>query len=262
MTSHPSVRPSSRRFLRTYRAAALAVLAACAAGAPLGAQAAAPSVSEVLPGDARIRGELLRPGTSSYAWIAVRGGEERPMATLTDELRVEEVDGEQRVQRVVSVRRGPGGLVDSTSTGRAGLAPRTHVSHQPSRVLRMRFDGAAAAGTIRLTAGTEVALDSTYARPFFDSGNWDLVVRALPLAAGERFRISVYDPDNGGQVWYGAEVQALESAGADAGAWRVRAELGRASATLWIDAETRAVRRMEIQAGPDMVIRQVPIPAA
>jgi hypothetical protein len=153
-----------------------------------------------------------------------------------------------------------GTLVDSTYSRRSDLAPLLHRSHQPPLRSTLQFDGASVRGMIRRQSGAEQVIDTTYALPFFDSGNWDLVLRALVLDGPESVRISVYDQNNGGQLWYRAEVGELERQGESGALRRITAELGRSRATLWIDPATRVAQRIEMEVGLGMLMRQVRLP--
>lgn len=234
------------RFDRSF-AVRMAASLALLLGGPLPGQEV-----RVLPGDASLQGALLREGAASYRWLMVREGSEQPVGSLTDVLSRTDWNGTPALLRVLTVQQGGRVLIDSTVTRLADLAPLRHRSHQPHRSIDLRFEAGTVRGVVTPAGGEPRAIEAASPVPFFDSGSWDLVLRALPLAPGRRLSLSVYDQDNGGQIWYSARVVGLEE-----DAWRVEARLGRTTATLWIDAETRELRRMEMQAGPGVRLRQV-----
>lgn len=240
---------------------AVLLLGACRGPAPAapralparaGCDAAARAVA---PGDPWVDGRRLRSGTSRYSWIMVQGGREQPVGTRTDVLVVR---GDGRVSRVQTVQRGSWALVDSTVAEERTLAPRIHRSHQSTRTVSLDFAGARVNG--RAVSGDSVQpVSAVLERPAFDSGNWDLVVRALPLRRGFAARVAVFDHEAAGLAWYPVCVVGQEAAGPHGiPAWRVEARLSRSTITLWVDRATRDVIRFESTLQNGAILRQEP----
>lgn len=225
------------------------VLAGCA---PAPAAGPAPEDGIVAPGDARVDGRRLTAVTETFAWTLVDSAGEHPAGTRTDELSVR--DGV--VRRVQTVRRGPTALVDSSEAEARSLRPASHVSHQPTRVTRLRFAGDRVAGEVAPRDGERRVVADSLERAAFDSGNWDLVVRALPLRSGLAGRMPVYDQDNR-LGWYEFRVLDPEAVNG-APAWRIEATLGRSRMTMWVDERTRAVVAAESRFPDGRILRQRP----
>ncbi|MDX2193415.1 MAG: DUF4126 family protein [Gemmatimonadales bacterium] len=228
-------------FGRRARGAAAAALLLLVGVADAGAQA-------VAPGDAAVDGRRLAAETTRWRWVMVRpDGQESPVGALVDELvRVEAPGGRAEWRRVLSVRRGPSMLVDTTWSDAATLAPRAHRSWQPLRTLAYDVAGARVTGAVSPKGGAPQPIDTTLPGPRFDSGNWDLVARALPLAEGYATALEVWDPDQGATR---ITLRVTRREAGPGGAWVVVAEIGGAPATLRIDPATRAVLGLDVSMG-------------
>jgi hypothetical protein len=99
-------------------------------------------------------------------------------------------------------------------------------------------------------------IDTTLQRAVFDSGNWDLLLRALPLEKGLRVRFLVYDTDAGVHEYRLAVTGTATILGEDA--YIVRFALSRTSeAYVWVSTATRELLQMETMLAGNMLLRQV-----
>lgn len=238
--------------LRRSLAFALATtLAACGGSAAGTATPAAPPVTgdTVYPGDGRVDARRLATGTEQVAMTLERAGQPtRRMGSATDWLGTTTLEGRPALVRVNAVTQGTATLVDSTWSDPRTLAPFRHRSQQPGRRLEVDWTGAAVRARVVPASGAAVVKDSAWRVATFDSGNWELLVRALDLAPGVRRVLPVYDTDNLVQ-WYVATVS--DSTVVDGKpAWVVSATLAKAgTATLTIDRATRRLLSTTVPLG-------------
>ncbi|MBL0173397.1 MAG: hypothetical protein IPP90_22450 [Gemmatimonadaceae bacterium] len=160
------------------------------------AQAPVATPHRVVPGDTSLRAGDLRVDTLTYALTGYRDGDEIPVGTITDMI-TREGGATPLLRRVLIVQRGDARLIDSTLSDAQTLAPRQHRSWQPQRHLQLDFSGLRVRGSIGPPDAMGAAIDTTITRSAFDSGNWDLVLRALPLDSGYVATFPVYDLGNG-----------------------------------------------------------------
>ncbi|HYW31120.1 MAG TPA: hypothetical protein VE869_06395 [Gemmatimonas sp.] len=210
----------------------------------------------VLPGDTTLRGALVRPGTNSYTLTMIRNGTAQQFATLTDVIRWDTVAKVSVMHRVQTLQRGTTGLVDSTTTNARTLAPRMHRSYQSARKIMLEFSGRRVKGSFTPTDLPGIAVDTTLSTNTFDSGSWDLLVRALPLDSGYAAQFPVYDFDAGLHL-YIVRVTGSDTVSGEA-AHVVRFTLASTRhATVWIAKESRAILQIETPLGDDYQLRQV-----
>lgn len=230
-----------------------------AQGAPPSTTAPTPAMTpaqprRIVPGDTSLRGARLRADTLVYALTGYRDGDEIPVGTITDILSREEGDT-PRLRRTMSVQRGQSRLLDSTVTDMQTLAPRMHFSVQPQRQLRVEFTGSRVRGTIGPVDAPGVAIDTTLRSPVFDSGNWDLVVRAMPLAPGFAAVFRVYDLETGMHDYIVRVIGSTPMHGEPAHI--VLFQLGgQMEITVWIGETTRRLLQVETPLGPTTILRQ------
>jgi hypothetical protein len=180
----------------------------------------------IMPGDTSLRAMALRSDTLVYVLTGYRDGDEIPVGTITDILSRD-----------------------------ASAPPTLRRSLQPQRQLRIEFSGTRVRGTIGPIDAPGVAIDTTLAMPVFDSGNWDLVVRALPLAAGYAAVFRVYDLDSGLRDYVVRVIGATTMHGEPAHV--VLFQLGgQREITVWIGATTRRLLQVETPLGPTTLLRQ------
>lgn len=210
----------------------------------------------VLPGDTTLRGARVRAGTSRYTLTMIRNGAEQQFATLTEVVRWDTVAKVPVIHRVQTLQRGTTGLVDSTMTNGRTLAPRMHRSYQSSRKILLEFNGRRVKGSFTPTDLPGIAVDTTLSTNTFDSGSWDLLVRALPLDSGFAAQFPVYDFDAGLHL-YIVRVIGSDTIAGDA-AHVVRFTLASTrNATVWISKASRTILQIETPLGDDSQLRQV-----
>jgi hypothetical protein len=240
---------------------ALLVCLSAGVGAPAWGQAA-PARSDsvrarlVMPGDSTLRSARIQGGSARYTLTAYRDGDEIPMGRLSDVVRVDTINGAPVLRRVQLLQRNMQQLVDSTLTDVNTFAPRQHRSQQPTRRITLDFTGRRVKGALAPEGVPPVVLDTTLAVAAFDSGNWDLVMRALPLDSGYKVRFPVYDIDVGLHQ-YQVEVT---------GSTTVQGELAHVviftmakgrEAVVWVGKSSGLVLQMETMVSQNTMLRQV-----
>ena len=206
------------------------------------------------PGDTSLRATGIRADTLTYALTAYRDADEIPVGTITDIISRTGTD-KQVIRRVLSVQRGTARLIDSTVTDAATLAPQQHRAIQPQRLLDIDFEGKRVRGRVGPVDSPGAAVDTTLAWPVFDSGNWDLVVRSMPLALDFSAVFRVYDLDGGLRDYRVKVIGSTPMYGENAHI--VLFQLGgQREATVWIGDTTRRLLQVETPLGPTTILRQ------
>jgi hypothetical protein len=214
--------------------------------------AAAPR--RIAPGDSSLRGGELQPDTLTYTLTGYRDGDEIPVGTITDILTW--IDGPTPLwRRVMVVQRGTSRLTDSSLTDARTFAPREHRSWQPQRQMQLEYTGTRIRGRIGPPDAPGMAIDTTLATLAFDSGNWDLVVRALPLAPGYAATFPVYSLETGAHV-YGVRVIGATTLHGESAHIVIFQLGGQREITVWIGATTRRLLQVETPLGGTTLLRQ------
>lgn len=227
---------------------------AAAQGAPPVAPLAPPS-RRIAPADTALRADSIRVDTLTYTLTGYRDGDEIPVGTIVDMTTREGEGASRMLRRIMLVKRGTATLVDSTLTDAKSLAPKQHRSSQPQRVLRIDFSGMRIRGVIGPIGSSGVALDTTLSYPAFDSGNWDLIVRAMPLAPNFAAVFRVYDVETGPHDYIVRVTGTTTIYGETA--YIVQFQLSRGTeSTVWIGATTRRLLQMETWVGQSTLLRQ------
>lgn len=238
-------------------ARSLFAVALCASA--LSAQATPPDSNPgkwVAPGDSTLKGSRVATGTSRYMLTAFKDGDEFNVGRIQDEIAVDTVDGVMTLRRVQRLERGTQRLLDSTWTDYVTLMPKRHRSDQPQRRIGIDFNGKKIKATIGMPGAVPAVIDTTLQRPAFDSGNWDLLLRALPLEKGLRVRFLVYDTDAGAHEYRLAVTGTAQIQGEEA--YIIRFSLSRTSeAYVWVSTQTRQLLQMETMVAGNTLLRQV-----
>lgn len=243
------------------------IIAACCALALLPARVraqaeTAPAPRRVVPGDSTLRPGGLRPDTVVYTLTGYREGDEIPVGTITDILT--RIDGAvPLIRRVMVVQRGMARLTDSSLTDAATLAPREHRSWHPQRQVQLEFAEKRVRGRIGPPDAPGMAIDTTLSAVAFDSGNWDLVVRALPLAPGYSATFPVFNLESGSHL-YGVRVLGETTLYGERAHIVIFQLGGQREITVWIGATTHRLLQVETPLGPTTLLRQTlrPSPAS
>jgi hypothetical protein len=163
---------------------------------PLTPTPATPAVL-IAPGDTSLHGSRILADSVQYSLIAYRGAQQQTIGTAIDVVRLEMRGDVPVIHRVLTVSPGRAPLIDSTETDARTLAPRRHRNVSPSRLIALEFNGKRVKGSIGPVDVPSLPIDTMLALAPFDSGNWDLIVRSLPLEKGYAARFRVYDTDSG-----------------------------------------------------------------
>jgi len=213
-----------------------------------------PAPRRVVPGDTTLRPGGLRADTVTYTLTGYREGDEIPVGTITDILT--RVDGAvPLIRRVMVVQRGMSRLTDSSLTHATTLAPREHRSWQPQRQLQLEFTEKRVRGRIGPPDAPGMAIDTTLSAVAFDSGNWDLVVRALPLAPGYAATFPVFNLETGSHT-YGVRVVGETTLYGERAHIVIFQLGGQREITVWIGAMSQRLLQVETPLGPTTLLRQ------
>ena len=195
------IRPDSilLMMVRGLMTGALAASRSVSLGAQQAPSAAVPTVQTVLiaPGDSTLRGNRIAADSVQYSLIAYRGEQQQVLGTAVDVVKLEMRGDVPVIHRVLTVSPGQAPLIDSTVTDARTLAPRRHRNVSSLRLISLDFNGKRVKGSIGPMNVPSLPIDTTLAIAPFDSGNWDLVVRSMPLQKGYAARFRVYDTDSG-----------------------------------------------------------------
>lgn len=258
---------ASRRVLsRVIACQALSLLCARGAWAQGGPPATATTppaevFTFIQPGDSLLRGARVVTGTFRYTLTAYRDADEFPVGRIQDEIAIDTVNGTPRLRRVQTLQRGTQRILDSSFTNANTLAPTWHQSEQPSRRITIEFGGRKVKAMIGMPGATPAVIDTTVQRPPFDSGNWDLLLRALPLEKGLRVRFLVYDTDAGVHEYRFSVTGSTTVQGEEAHV--VTFQLSRTSdAIVWVGKTSGNILQMETMLAGNTLLRQVRVPAS
>ncbi len=158
-----------------------------------------------------------------------------------------------------------GEVLDSIMTGAADLVPHWGASHQPSKVMHLRFGGARVRGDVTPTGRATQRIDQTMHVAPFNSSDVSLVLGALPLSPGYRALLATYEYESGGLrldtvTVIGRERITVQARTHDA--WVVRLSRGGSSAmTDWLDGDSHALVKEEYSTGSAWTMRIVRVPA-
>jgi hypothetical protein len=210
----------------------------------------------LFPGDSLLQAGRLASSAVQYSLTLYRDADEIPVGRLSDEVRVETVNGTAMLRRIQRLQRGTTMLIDSSLTEVATLAPRMHRSVQPTRRVALEFSGRKVKGSLTPQDLPPVVIDTTLAEPAFDSGNWDLLLRALPLEKGLSVRFPVYDIDAGVREYRFAVTGSTTVQGEEAHV--VLFTLARNRETVvWVGKQSGLVLQMETMLSETSLLRQV-----
>lgn len=237
------------------------VLMPCALSAqvvprPPAAPAAPVLPPRVLPGDASLRPLPSLHDSVRYTLTMYRDADEIPVGRLTELWRTDSASGTPLVLRVQRLQRNTMQLIDSTWTDARTLAPRARRSLQQSRRVLLEFNGARVKGSLAPLDAPPVPVDTTLRLAPFDAGNWELVLRALPLATGYAARLPVYDLD-GGLREYLVQVTGQTTMQEEAAHVVVLTLARNRESVVWVSVHSGQVLQIETMLGETTMLRQV-----
>ena len=233
----------------------LALLLAGMRGA-LGAQQAPASPAVlVAPGDTTLRGSRIAADSVQYSLVAYRGAQQQTIGTAIDVVRLEMRGDVPVIHRVLTVSPGRAPLIDSTVTDARTLAPRRHRTVSPSRLIALEFNGRRVKGSIGPVDVPSLPIDTTLAIAPFDSGNWDLIVRSLPLEKGYAARFRVYDTDSGLRE-YRIDVTGSATVLGEEAHVVIFTLAPKRESVVWIGKESRRLLQVETMIDANTMLRQ------
>ena len=228
----------------------------------LGAQQA-PSVSTpptdpvlVVPGDSTLHGGRILADSVQYSLIAYRGTQQQTIGMAVDVVTLEMRGDVPVIHRVLTVSPGRAPLIDSTVTDARTLAPRRHRNVSPSRLISLEFNGKRVKGSIGPVDVPSLPVDTTLALAPFDSGNWDLVVRSLPLEKGYAARFRVYDTDSGLRE-YRIDVTGSATVLGEEAHVVIFTLAPKRESVVWIGKTSRRLLQVETMIDANTMLRQV-----
>lgn len=214
----------------------------------------------VAPGDTSLRVSALQSDTAVYFLNYYRDGQEISVGTITDVL-TRTAGGNPQLRRVLLVERGQTRLTDSTLSDGRTLAPRRRYSWQPQRELRLEFNGLKVKGMIGMPETPGVPLDTVQMIASFDAGNWDLVLRALPLAPDYAAEFPVFDVESGTHLYGVRVIGSTPMMGETAHIAMFRLG-GALEVKVWIGATSRRLLQVETPMGGSAYLMQTLRPTA
>jgi hypothetical protein len=216
----------------------------------------ADTLPPVVPGDRALLGSRIGPDSARFTLVAYRGAQQQQIGSVLDVITLQTRSGVPVIDRVLTVQRGTAALIDSTITDARTMAPIRHRTLQPQRRIALDFFGTRVKGSIGPIDVPSLPIDTTLTVVPFDSGNWDLVVRALPLQKGYAARFRVYDTDSGLREYRIAVTGSATVLGEVAHVVIFTIAPGRES-VVWIGADSRQLLQIETLIDANTMLRQV-----
>ena len=210
----------------------------------------------LLPGDTLLRPLTVTADSVRYALTMFRDADEIPVGRLVETLRADTINGVPVVRRVLKLQRGTMQLVDSTITDARTLAPRVRRALQQNRRVLLEFNGARIKGALAPLDAPPVPFDTTLRVVPFDAGNWELLMRALPLEKGFSVRFPVYDLDGGLREYRLAVTGSTSVQGEETHVVILTLARNRES-VVWVSKQTGVVLQIETMLGETTMLRQV-----
>lgn len=243
--------------LATVATLVAAVVVAVGAGRPMaGPDAQPPLPPRIVPGDSVLRRGWAVRDSVRHSLTMFRDADEIPVGRLDDVWRLDTIAGVPVVVRVQRLQRGTVQLVDTTITDARTLAPRARRSLQQNRRVLLEFSGARVKGSLAPLDAPPVPLDTTLRVAPFDAGNWELLLRALPLEKDFAARFPVYDLDGGLREYRVQVTGRTPVQGEDCHVVVLTLARNRES-VVWVSVATGQVVQIETMLGETTMLRQV-----
>jgi hypothetical protein len=161
--------------------------------------------------------------------------------------RVVQDHGAPALFRVSHFQSAKAEVTDSILTRGNGLVPAWETSHQTSKLMHLTFGGRRVTGDVTPTGKPKETIDQTMAVAPFNSSDVELLIGSLSLTLTYRALVATYEYESGG-----LRLDTLSVTGRDKGSWIVRISRGDSSSfTLWLDASSKHVGKMEIASHPN-----------
>jgi hypothetical protein len=228
-----------------------AVLLACAC-----APAAAAQDAVLRPGAAEVSTQAIIERVEEFDVYAE--GMASPVGRMTLRTRLATVEGTPAIVRMETVWMDDEIVqVDSFALHGSTMAPLSMRSSTVETGVDLRFSP----GAVRQVDDGDWGADTSHVPlpdPVFLGGSIDLLLSALPLAAGYTAWLAVYDADDGLDT-VGIEVKDAEevalAGGRRVAAWRVEVSEGYLTSTYWMDRESRTLVQFESADGSLRIVR-------
>jgi hypothetical protein len=237
---------------RSLLLASLAVLAPVVLAGQQDPPSHAQSALPLLPGDALLRPDQVRPGIDSFRIESYRDGVLTRSSTLTRSItRAQVIDGPQFV--FAQTYRTPQGMTHDTSWVDAGtLAPIQYAADVYGSIQRVQFSGREARGTVTVRDSAPRSVTLETARPFFNAVALDLVYGSIPWEPGRSVEFLALNPP-GSQMTIHLQVIGVDTldrvAGSAVPAWLLDYRAGPLTQRLWLDRRTGEFLRIGSERG-------------
>lgn len=218
-----------------------------------------PVPPRIVPGDTVLRGGWAVRDSVRYRLTMFREADEIPVGRLEDLWRPDTIGTTPVLVRVQRLQRGTVQLVDTTITDARTLAPRMRRSLQQNRRVLLEFSGARVKGALAPLDAPPVPVDTTLRVAPFDAGNWELLLRALPLEKDFAARFPVYDLDGGLREYRVHVTGRTPVQGEDCHVVVLTLARNRES-IVWVSVVTGQVLQIETMLGETTMLRQVRVP--
>ncbi len=215
----------------------------------------ADSLPSIKPGDPLLDADRIGSDTIQYSLTVYRENSRVPVGRLTDELLRDSSSGKVVLRRVRTVTSQSSRIIDSTTTDAQSLEPLWHRSIQPTRLVSVEFQGKKIRGTLGPVNAPPVRVDTTLSETVFDSGNWDLLLRTIPLTKGFAARFDAWDAELGPSTYRIAVTGSAVVQGEDAHVVVFKMTRNRDS-VVWIGKESGVILRIETMLGRSIMLQQ------
>ncbi len=155
-----------------------------------------------------------------------------------------------------SITDATGRMADSSVADRATLAPRWHRSDSERRSMALEFTRGHVTGKYADAGEPAYEINETVSERTYDSNMLDLLVAALPLAAGYRGRLQVFLWEAGGEIPADVAVTGSEDVDGQS-AWVAEVTLMGKPARYYVSKREPRVLRISSSPAPGVEIRFV-----
>jgi hypothetical protein len=212
----------------------------------------------VRPGSALLDTSPVVTSTATYTVRLVQPIQQ-DAGVYTESIRIDEAAGTITSVSTLSVPMAGQTQTDSSVAAWPSLAPISHQSTNPQRLLALAFDEAGVAGMSAPTSGAPDMIDVALDAPVFDASWTPQLLQSLPLAPGYTAQLAVFDADRNAVSETAVTVTAPTEAPAEDApieTWTVQTQ-GSMTMTYTFDGATRAMQRMRFSPQPGVTIELV-----